>query len=125
MVFVAAGPGGPASTWVHQKFKHLVTFVSAPPGAQAARRQNQTARGPGHKGAEFCRGLTDKSDQTHFDSAPGREFGRRCAEAYLKLARPPQGESGTGVPLSELAPTTGSYAKIPFTTFDSTTPVSF
>ena len=32
-------------------------------------------------------GLTDKGDKTHFDSESCREFGRRYAEAYLKLAR--------------------------------------
>jgi hypothetical protein len=41
-------------------------------------------------------GLTDKGDQTRFDSESCREFGRRYAEAYLKLARqrriaPPSG----------------------------------
>jgi hypothetical protein len=32
-------------------------------------------------------GLTDKGDKTHFDSESCREFGRRYAEVYLKLAR--------------------------------------
>jgi hypothetical protein len=32
-------------------------------------------------------GLTDKGDKTHFDSESCREFGRRYAEAYRKLAR--------------------------------------
>jgi len=33
-------------------------------------------------------GLADKGDKTHFDSASYREFGKRYAEAYLKLATP-------------------------------------
>jgi len=33
-------------------------------------------------------GLADKGDKTHFDSTSYREFGKRYAEAYLKLATP-------------------------------------
>lgn len=33
-------------------------------------------------------GLKDKGDKTHFDAASYREFGRRYAEAYLKLTGP-------------------------------------
>jgi hypothetical protein len=34
-----------------------------------------------------AQGLTDKGDQTHFDSASLREFGKRYAEAFFKLER--------------------------------------
>lgn len=40
-----------------------------------------------HTAFVSAEGLTDKGDNTHFDSESCREFGRRYAEAYLKLAR--------------------------------------
>ena len=43
-----------------------------------------------HTGFVSAEGLTDKGDQTHFDSESCREFGCRYAEAYLKLTKPAQ-----------------------------------
>jgi hypothetical protein len=40
-----------------------------------------------HTAFVSAEGLTHKGDKTHFNSVSYREFGRRYAEAYLKLAR--------------------------------------
>ena len=40
-----------------------------------------------HTAFVSAEGLKDKGDKTHFDSDSYREFGRRYAEAYLKLLR--------------------------------------
>ncbi len=44
-----------------------------------------------HTGVAKSHGLTDRGDQTHFDSPSLREFGRRYAAIYLQLTtEPPQ-----------------------------------
>ncbi|MBC2604408.1 sialate O-acetylesterase [Puniceicoccus vermicola] len=46
-------------------------------------------------------GLTCKPDNTHFDAKSQREFGRRLAEAYLKLISEAHSSSGPGSPRFE------------------------
>lgn len=59
---------------------------------RAGTRMSQILRGipslvPNSAGAR-ADGLTDKGDKIHFDSSSLREFGRRCAAAYLELEQP-------------------------------------
>jgi hypothetical protein len=62
---------------------------------QVDRAHQELPRKVSHTAFVGSAGLRDKGDHTHFDSASYREFGKRYAEAYLRLVAQSPGLSTT------------------------------
>ena len=70
-------------------------FAGRPENAPMNAMLNALPKTVANCAAVSAQGLNDKGDQTHFDSPSVREFGRRYAEAFLKVSGPkPRQKSG-------------------------------